>query len=431
MSGAAQVPWQTDVLHGARALVERKLAIRDECLRGTGYASLAELGHDRERRELLFPARIATEHGDLQRLGCGFRGPVYSCRQYAIKVNYNLSFEIGREWQNYCDAVARVGQLHQQAVRLLELNLGSLYFPATDTPVLQYRVDPFVGEYFREERVLVKELLVGKTIHQLATINGLSALVEKNSLLKLAELFHVCGSCGVLLQGDPHDFILTDTARMPDGNRWVAIDPDGWVCYPVGDPYANHAAQRAFVGTFTRDWGPQRSDWETLSEPEKRENEAFLQEVDRTAQEVWRASAGEHFNAGLLAHALASEDLLTTRDPVLRAFVRSEYDDPLRLDVELGRCSLNVLLTTRELALEMIRMRGADGLEAIRDFYFHDLDFIASERHVIVFNPYNDNDNERSRDWAYNHTGIRNSAIARRVLEEADRRNAPAANFAV
>ncbi|MFQ5854602.1 MAG: hypothetical protein ACE5LU_03010, partial [Anaerolineae bacterium] len=60
--------------------------------------------------------------------------------------------------------------------------------------------------------------------------------------------------------------------------------------------------------------------------------------------------------------------------------------------------------------------------EDLSEFYFGDLGILRGERYVAIYNSYNDNQNPRSGDWAYNHTGVANREIAELVLAALEER---------
>lgn len=414
--------WPGEVIPAARELARAKREVAARVIRDEGYATLAQVGHDLPRRGGLFPARIPAPGGDLELVGCGFRGPVYLWGDYALKVNYNLSFEVQREWEAYCECLWRVRAREPADAGLLERNLGLLLFPGDGRRARGLRSDPAVGHLLREDVVLVKGRVQGRTITQVAADEGPGSLADEARLRPLAALFFACGEAGVLLQADAGDFMLRHDANG-DENPWVAIDPDGWVAYEPGDPYVRMAARRGFVGTFERDFSPRAAGWAAMSPEEQAGANLLMDRVREVAEATWGPEAAVGFDPGAFRRTLEADDLLAPGDARLRSFIRAVFHDPLKLDVELGRCSLNVMLTTRELLSEVARLRGRDGeLEVVRGIYFGDLDFVAGARFAVVYNAYNDVENERSGDWAYNHTGVTNREIAERVLRAAETR---------
>jgi len=105
----------------------------------------------------------------------------------------------------------------------------------------------------------------------------------------------------------------------------------------------------------------------------------------------------------------------------MRIYSFKEINDLFKLDNEMGRCSLNVIITTKQLFEDLLKLRQVSNRTSFKDSYFGDLGFIEGRECVVIYNSYNDALNERSYHWAYNHTGITNREISERVLIKLER----------
>ena len=397
------------------ALAKTQLRLRAETLAKYGYHYLAQLGHRPQLRVEHYPSVIPFSSERLERIGSGFQGVLYHWRSLALKINHNLSFGIEREMQNYHETLARCRQSCPELIGCFETNHRLVTFPETAPPVRAFRQDMTYGRYFRAQRVLVKEYVEGTTARQLVERED-SILLDEQRIQQLGKIFRRCADVGVLLQGDPDDFVFQNLSTREQG-RWVALDPDGWVPYRQADDHILCAARGAFVGTFSR----------ILAERAAAAIQArtFLQTVVSLAQRVagrlWDRVGTARSCPEAFRSRIADNDPLSPDDPVLDALVRTEWEDPLALDIELGRCSLNVLVTTSALLEQLFKLRGlAPGSDDLKHFYFGDLGIACGYRYVVIYNSYNDSNNLRSGDWAYNHTGVTNREIAEMVLAKVE-----------
>src|SRR4051794_17376619 len=100
--------WPAVTLPHAHALVDSLAALRARTLREQGYQYLAQIGQDHSLRLKHYPDSIDMNGLCLSRLAAGFRAILYSDDQYIYKAGHNLSFEIQREWRQYCETLSRL-----------------------------------------------------------------------------------------------------------------------------------------------------------------------------------------------------------------------------------------------------------------------------------------------------------------------------------
>lgn len=403
--------WQAHAWQPSLALVTEKLRVNDSFFRELGYRRVAEAGHRLADREDFLPEVIqVVDDLFIIRLKAGYRGMAYfDDDDLLYKTNYSGSVEVKREYRIWQRACAQLASTRPDYLATLEECFGQIVFEPTESPLINYRLDPEFGHLIRPEVVLIKRFIKGQSLSQIIESHA-GHFPTSEDIYQLARLFEAIGSSGVLLQSDPSDFILDQ------GGIWRAIDADGWMLYETNDAYCAMASKRNFKGTFTREWGEGAEGRAALV----REDKSAVDQMIRTAQEMAELVWGDvesRYQPKELHRALETEDLLAPKDARLRSLIRVVLDDPLVLDSELGSCTFNVLLSTNELLQSLMGLRGT---ESLTDFYFGDIEQISGTVFCVLYSPYNDE--FTTGDHAANHTGITNHDIADRVLNAAEGR---------
>lgn len=396
-----------DAQRASDALLETKLQLNLETVSTEGYQTLAEMGHDLNRRDKYFPRYIKSSASErLTRLGVGFRGVVYSIGHLVLKTNFSLSFEVEHEFRIHQRSYAQLAATNPSWIESIEPMLGIFCYEPNEHPIVGYKFGPS-SDYFGREVILMKGLIDGPDIDKIIKENG-PAWFDKEKVWALARLFRAFGDSGIRLQGDPTDFLWT--------GDWIAIDADGWLIYEPHHSYCLYACKRNFLGVFTREWAPGapgRIDW---SKDTVGEMDSLLKIVEEAADAIFH-DVSNPYDTNDFEQILLKDDLLNPADSVVRSLIRYELEDPFRLDSELATCNLNVLLSRRSVFDELLELRGVSGLES---FYFRDVQEISQGEWIAFYSPFNDA--TTVRDYVANHTGVSNLVIAEHVLVAAQSR---------
>ena len=415
----------------AEALIDTKLAMKHKLLRENvaNYSLIANLGTNVEKRYLYLPNKIEIGSESWTFFSAGFQGFLYvdPSRKYLMKTNYNFSFEVQREWETYKQTIERIkiGKISKY-VKILENNI-KLEKISKDSKVVRKYSEANSGafrKYFGDEYVLIKELINGKNIREIVSEReGNPNNIKKKELESIANIFKVFGETGVLLQGDPEDFIL----KEGEDNAWFIIDPDGWVIYEPDDEYVKATSRQTFIGTFSREWGSDENNLtseynKNLAPNFRKYCNLLMEKVMDIAKKYFGNMFVRPIDPDSLRELLDRENPLNPKNKFLKAFLRKELNNLFKLDNEMGRCSLNVIITKKQLFEDLLKLRQVSNRKSLKDFYFGDLGFIKGREYVVIYNSYNDALNERSHHWAYNHTGITNKEISERVLTKLEKK---------
>lgn len=387
-------------------LLRHKLRINDQILATEGYRALAEIGHDVDRRNNLYGKEIPTPVGSLKFKGTGFRGVVYLLGDVVLKTNFFMSHEVMHEARILQRAQARLTLKSPDSVWRLEQLLAVVSYPSNEPPIVSHKLGE-CGDFFGEEAVLVKAAYGGLNASAIMDRVGPDWFTNQR-LIDLALCFREFAKAGVLLQGDPTDFISSDRG-------WIAVDADGWVLHKPDDPYCIYAARRNYCGVFTRDWAPDAPARAAMSKDRTAGFDALLERVAATAESVFPGIA-RPFSSPHFERLLAEDDLLAPNNPVLRSLIRYEVEDPFRLDNALGSCNICVLLSRRDVYERLLQLRRVD--KSFETFYFQDLRAVEEGEFIVFYQPYNDA--TAISDHIPNHTGVTNRRIAEQLLRAAN-----------
>ena len=393
--------WMSKAQSATDVLVDHKCEIKLRTLRSEGYVTVAEMGHQLDRRDKFYPEVVEVpDAGIATRIGTGYGSVVYGIDDLAVKTNYFASHDAAREMATYLRAVNQLAVNGWDYRSSLETVYGMINYESNEHPIASYVLGEY-GEYFGRELFLVKERIMGPNLQEIIEEYGVPWLTEEK-VGSLAELFWRYGDAGVKLQGDPADFCWD--------RNWTAIDAGGWMLYDRHDESCLYANMRSFLGVFSRQVSPGAPARNSTSGPHGSRADRLFDMVNGVAHDVFDG-LDNPCDPDAFNELLKTEDLIAPRHARVRALVQYEMEDPFRLDSILANCNLCVAVSRRELFEDLLAKRNATKLEA---FYFGDIQALTGGSWIVFYQPYNDA--EFSGDQAANQTGVTNESIAQKVL---------------